>query len=160
VQRWIEAQFESLHVEMQRLRADIRKLRQLIKKGDQSIMAEFSEYQSAVNETLMAAMALIVSESAEIQAAITAAGAGDTAAITAALTELTVKRQALLDGISGLVSVVPSPVEPSPVPTPETPLPSPEPPSAEEPTTPEDLVIVPSPEGVGIDGGFNIDVAE
>lgn len=126
-----------------------------------SIMAKFSEYQTAVNETLSTVAELIVSESAEIQAAIEAAKSPEE--VTAALGTLTENRVKIYDAIKGLISTTPSPTEPTPAPTPGEPLPPIDVPvdggvtgGGEDPEVP--VEIVPSPPEVGVDGGSNIDV--
>ena len=132
------------------------------------LMTTFSEYKTAIDESLASVLTLVSSESVEIQAAIQAAlnssSTSPDPAIAAALTELAEKRAAIEQAFSGLVSSEPSPTVPVDVPpilVPTDPLPELppiEPVPVENPTTDPTVPveISPSPDGVGVDDGSNV----
>jgi hypothetical protein len=133
---------------------------------EERLMALFSEYKTAVDESLAEVLTVLDSEKIEILAAIEAAKNSDSPAIDAALAELAIKRASIRDAIAGVITTATSPVEPTPVePTPEEPLPviepivvEPTPAPAVDPEVP--VVIEPSPVDVGVDGGANISPTE
>ena len=154
-------------------------LKNQLKQLEDRLMTKFSEYKTAVDETLASISALISSEAVEIKAAIDAALASapntPDPAVQEALTDLVAKRAQISDALKGLVSSTPSPTAPTapdplppatpsePVPPlpempplvdPSIPTPTPAPVTSIDPTVP--VTLEPSPASVGVDGGVSV----
>ena len=130
------------------------------------VMMLFSEYKTAVDDTLTQVLAIIGTESEQIKAAIAAAGsAANSPAIEAAFNELNAKRATVVEALGGLISTTPVPTPPVVIPAnPGDPLPIP----VVDPTVPVvdptvpvvdptvPIVSTPSDPGVGINGGVDL----
>lgn len=134
-----------------------------IEKNQKEVIMLFSEYRSAVDDSLTQILTLVASESTDIQAAIAAAGsAGDSAAIDAAFTALNEKRATIAEAIHGLITSAPVPTPPivvPPVSTEPLPIVVPEPPVSTPEPSPNPVVPVdstPSPSGVGLPNGVDL----
>lgn len=131
------------------------------------VMMLFSEYKTAVDDTLTQVLTIIGTESEQIKAAIAAAGsAGNSPAIEAAFNELNAKRATVVEALGGLISTTPVPTPPVVIPAdPGAPLPIPvvDPtlPPVVAPTVPVvdptvPIVSTPSDPGVGLPGGVDL----
>lgn len=129
-------------------------------------MTKFSEYTTAVNETLAIILSKAVEEKAVLEKLLQATSDQNDAAIAEAKAELAKNKQSVVDAIAGIVTSAPSPVVPTPVPVAE--VGTTKMPELVIPTIPAESVtivnpdpsvpvtITPSPAGVGVDGGSNI----
>lgn len=133
-------------------------------KTKEEIMTGFTEYVTAVNQTLATILDKAVEEKALLEQLLKAISDRDEAAITEAKAELAKNKQNVVDAIAGIVTTLPSPTEPTPIPVvepgttmPELVIPTipvTEPVSDVNPEVPVTITL--SPDGVGVDGGFNI----
>ena len=126
----------------------------------EDLMTKFSVYQGLVDTANIATLAELSAQGVVIKGLLEASLNGDIPGIDAAIAELNASRVKIRDSIAGLVSTVPSPTEPTelPAPTPEVPIPPlelPEP-VREVPLEVPDVVVTPSPEGVGVESGINV----
>jgi hypothetical protein len=167
IEEWMRKTLKigDIFINLKTIRADLTALKQQLQRIERTMTTTFQEVLTAIADSGAATLAALEEEKLEILEAIDTAAQNPTAENFTAIKSAVLERDgAIRQAILGIIPTVPSPVDPLPpvdptVPPPPTPepIPTPEPlPPNVDPVVP--VIITPSPDDVGVDGGSNIDI--